>query len=43
MPQTDVEELKDTFREHGDQSSLAMKDVAANTELKQVFKSFSTA
>ena len=36
MPQTEVEELKNTFREHGDQNSLAMRDVAANTELKQV-------
>ena len=36
MPQTDVEELKDIFREHGDMSSLALRDVAANTELKQV-------
>ena len=24
------------FREHGDSSSLAMRDVAVNTELKQV-------
>ena len=36
MPRTDVEELKDIFREHGDSSSLAMREVAANTELKQV-------
>jgi len=36
VPQTDVEELKDIFREHGDMSSLALRDVAANTELKQV-------
>ena len=36
VPRTDVEELKDIFREHGDSSSLAMRDVAANTELKQV-------
>ena len=36
MPQTEVEELKDIFRECGDQNSLAIKDVAANTELKQV-------
>lgn len=36
IPRTDVEELKDIFREHGDSSSLAMRDVAANTELKQV-------
>ena len=36
MPRTDVEELKDIFREHGDASSLAMREVAANTELKQV-------
>ena len=36
VPLTDVEELKDIFREHGGFSSLAMKDVAANTELKQV-------
>ena len=31
-----MEELKDIFKEHGDSSSLAMRDVAANTELKQV-------
>lgn len=36
VPRTDVEELKDIFREHGDSSSLAMRDVSANTELKQV-------
>ena len=36
MPRTDVEELKDIFREHGDSSSLAMREVSANTELKQV-------
>ncbi|KAJ7322780.1 hypothetical protein OS493_032965 [Desmophyllum pertusum] len=36
VPRTDVEELKDIFREHGDFNSLAMRDVAANTELKQV-------
>ena len=36
MPRTDVEELKDIFREHGDASSLATREVAANTELKQV-------
>ena len=36
MPQTEVEELKDIFRECGDQNSLAIRDVAANTELKQV-------
>ena len=36
IPRTDVEELKDIFREHGDSSSLAMRDVPANTELKQV-------
>ncbi len=42
MPRTDVEELKDIFREHGDASSLAMRDVAANTELKQVAPCIST-
>ena len=31
VPRTDVEELKDILREHGDSSSLAMRDVAANT------------
>ena len=36
VPRTDVEELKDILREHGDSCSLAMRDVAANTELKQV-------
>ena len=36
MPPTDVEELKDIFREHGDSNSLAMRDVPANTELSQV-------
>lgn len=36
MPPTDVEELKDIFREHGDCNSLAMRDVPANTELSQV-------
>lgn len=36
MPKTDVEELKDMFREHGDSNSLALRDVSANTELKQV-------
>ena len=36
MPKSDVEELKDMFREHGDSNSLALRDVAANTELKQV-------
>ena len=36
MPQTEVDELKDIFREYGDQNSLAIRDVAANTELKQV-------
>ena len=36
VPRTDVEELKDIFREHGHSSCLAMKDVAADTELKQV-------
>ena len=36
MPPTDVEELKDIFREHGDSNSLAMRDVSANTELSQV-------
>ena len=35
--QTEVDELKDIFREHGDQNSLAIRDVPANTELKQVF------
>lgn len=36
MPPTDVEELKDIFRENGDSNSLAMRDVPANTELSQV-------
>ena len=36
MPRTDVEELKDIFREHGDSSFLAIRDVPANTEIKQV-------
>ena len=36
VPQTEVDELKDIFREYGDQNSLAIRDVAANTELKQV-------
>ena len=36
VPRTGVEELKDIFREHGDSSSLASRDVAANTELKQL-------
>lgn len=35
VPHTDVEELKDIFREHGDSSCLALKEVAVNTELKQ--------
>ena len=42
MPRTDVEELKDIFREHGDANSLAMRDVPANTELKQVTACIST-
>ena len=37
MPQTEVDELKDIFKEHGDQNSLPIRDVPANTELKQVF------
>ena len=36
MPPTDVEDLKDIFREHGDSNSLAMRDVPAYTELSQV-------
>lgn len=36
VPPTDVEELKDIFREHGDSNSLAMRDVPANTELSQI-------
>ena len=38
MPRTDVEEpvKRIFFREHVDSSSLAMRGVAANTELKQV-------
>lgn len=35
VPQTDVEELKDIFREHGDFNSLSLREVAVNTELKQ--------
>ena len=37
MPKTEVDELKDIFKEHGDQNSLPIRDVPANTELKQVF------
>ena len=37
MPQAEVDELKDIFKEHGDQNSLPIRDVPANTELKQVF------
>ena len=36
VPSTDVKELKAIFKEHGDSSSSAMREVAANTELKQV-------
>ena len=32
----DVEEFKNIYRGHNDNSSLAMRDVATNTELKQV-------
>ncbi|XP_073234867.1 CWF19-like protein 1 isoform X3 [Porites lutea] len=35
VPQTEVDELKDIFKEHGDQNSLPIRDVPANTELKQ--------
>ena len=37
MPKTEVDELKDIFKEHGDQNSLPIRDVPGNTELKQVF------
>lgn len=36
VPLTDVEELKDIFRDHGDSNSLAMREVPANTELSQI-------
>ena len=36
LARTDVEKLKDIFRDHRDSSFLVMRDVVATTDLKQV-------